>query len=247
MRAPEWLTAYLRAGREELSIAGHWKINIRSCLPRIYRTNLTRHWCGRDYRNRWLEMNFSSGRREVEAITSRRLFPWMTSPPRATALATFVADFPDYLTRNEGIFAFPPAARSDVSEGYDCAVRELSCVRWCSRDLRGTIETHQKRVGNNVQNEVNPSSEREGCTRDIRGIYVGLRNRLTQRKSFCRQLRFKEEGANAKSYKAKLINLYVPFSHHWINISCFLFNPFFKLYIIFNNLKLTYQFIPREI
>lgn len=129
----KWLTIYALV--EKWSISGYCKINIHSCLnPRIYKINLTRHRCGRDHCDwKWLrEMNVSLGRRQIGAIRSRL---WRMNLPNATVLATFVADFLSYLTRNWGTVVFPPATRSVVSGGYDCAVRELSCVWQCSRDL----------------------------------------------------------------------------------------------------------------
>lgn len=158
----KWLTIYALV--EKWSISGYCKINIHSCLnPRIYKINLTRHRCGRDHCDwKWLrEMNVSLGRRQIGAIRSRL---WRMNLPNATVLATFVADFLSYLTRNWGTVVFPPATRSVVSGGYDCAVRELSCVWQCSRDLRERLR-NVRNVNTTRKNKMNPPSECEGFIR----------------------------------------------------------------------------------
>lgn len=161
------MTHYLRTV-EKLSISGYCKINIHSCLNlQICKINLTRHRCARDHCDwRWFgEMNFSSDRRQIDATTSRL---WRMNLPNATVadqLATFVADFLSYLIQNWGTVVFPPAMRSVVSEGCDCAVRELSCVWQCSRDLRERLRNQSETwIRNNTQKS-DESPER------MRGIY----------------------------------------------------------------------------
>lgn len=92
------------------------------------------HWYDQDYckRRQFRERSSCLNRSGVKVIMSR-LSPQLTKQSHLQNVSTFAIfvldiDFPDYLIQNGEIFASLLVIHLDVSEGYDCAARELSCV-----------------------------------------------------------------------------------------------------------------------